>query len=235
VACATQIVALPSDTAAPSLTSLTITPETVRVFDTVTVTATGDDRTTGGSNVSVEVSPDGSSWWAAMTPSDGAFDSSLETATTTTSFSTIGPHTIFVRARDTAGNVGTTHTIDLLAYEPFGFTVANGAFAGSGDTDLTIHLNTRYTDTGERIGALSITGTGIDTRADTIPALAVRADGVAYVWTDAQLNGATAHVRMTVTDRKYGGTIAVTAVLDDGTVALSTTGTLRVGAVNIRI
>lgn len=84
-----------------------------------TLTASASDAGTGGSNIAraewYEGADPGLGNGVAMAASDGAFDSSTEGLTASINFVTLGwaagNHTVYVRARDAAGNWSTTSSV----------------------------------------------------------------------------------------------------------------------------
>ncbi|MDY7225424.1 M14 family metallopeptidase [Hyalangium rubrum] len=107
--------------AGPDSISLTLSASTVPAGTTVTLTAQANDTrygTNGGTEASQAIAAarytlDSPSWVAgtptyAMSPTDGAFNSTLESvrATVFTSGLTPGRHTLFVESQDASGNWG---------------------------------------------------------------------------------------------------------------------------------
>ena len=100
------------DAAAPTVSSVAALPTSVRqgIDLTLAVTATADDSATGGSTITAAecytnaATPAGSG--TAMTASDGAFSSASENVSGTLDCSSwpTGQMTVYVRARDAAGN-----------------------------------------------------------------------------------------------------------------------------------
>ena len=89
------------DTTPPSVTITALTPDPTN-DNTPTFTGTATDTLSNISSVEYKVD-DGS--WTAATASDGAFDSSSEGYTFTTSALSDGAHTVYVRATDAATNI----------------------------------------------------------------------------------------------------------------------------------
>ncbi len=95
-----------TDVTGPITSAVAATPNPAAVGDTVTVTATVDDTTTGGSNIlSAEFNVNGGSF-TTMTAADGAFDSATENVTGTFT-AQAGDNQICVQGTDAANNVGT--------------------------------------------------------------------------------------------------------------------------------
>lgn len=100
-------VAVVIGTQAPTVSSVTVTPNSTPANAPVTLTATVDDRTTGNVNIiSAKYNMDGGTTWIPMNAADNVFDSSLEpvTATLTFTLAQAGTHTICVRGTDAAAN-----------------------------------------------------------------------------------------------------------------------------------
>ena len=92
------------DVQPPIASGVVMVPNPAAVGDTVTVTATVDDSTTGGSNiVSAEFNVNGGVF-TAMTASDGAFDSATE-GVTGTFVAQAGDNQVCVQGTDADGNV----------------------------------------------------------------------------------------------------------------------------------
>ena len=89
-----------TDTTAPSVTIVALTPDPTR-DNTPTFTGTATDSLSSISSVEYKVD---SGSWTAASASDGAFDSASEDYTFTTAALDDGAHTVYVRATDTATN-----------------------------------------------------------------------------------------------------------------------------------
>jgi len=103
-----------TDTTAPSVTIVALTPDPTR-DNTPTFTGTATDSLSSISSVEYKVD---SGSWTAASASDGAFDSASEDYTFTTAALIDGAHTVYVRATDAATNI--TAEAD---YASDGFTV----------------------------------------------------------------------------------------------------------------
>lgn len=91
----------------PVVSAVAVSPNSAVSGENVTLTATVDDSTTGGSNIqSAEYNIDGGSF-SAMSASDGAFDSPTEGVTTSFAAPEVGDHQICVRGTDANDNVST--------------------------------------------------------------------------------------------------------------------------------
>ena len=118
----------PSDSVPPLTRNFEATPNPVPVNTAVTVLATLDDSSTGGSLIKTAYYLlDGTSY--PMSPSDGAFDEPIEDVTVTIAgFDTAGVHTIAVTATDAAGNTAQSEDILLAVYDPSGGFVTGGGW-----------------------------------------------------------------------------------------------------------
>lgn len=91
----------------PVVSAVALSPNPSVGGENVTVTATVDDSTTGGSNIqSAEYNIDGGSF-TAMSASDGAFDSPTEGVTASFAAPDVGDHQVCVRGTDANSNVST--------------------------------------------------------------------------------------------------------------------------------
>lgn len=130
-----------ADTTGPLVTGTTVSPAKVKGGQTVAVSATGDDRTTGGSNVvSATVSLDGGAT-APMTLN--RTDNPVAALTATVSSAAGGHHTVAVRATDAAtpGNTSTTPgtaTFDVDATLPTVGTVVVSPAANNGTLESRV-------------------------------------------------------------------------------------------------
>ncbi|WP_309671979.1 serine protease [Gemmatimonas sp.] len=134
---------VPDREAPQSVGFLTVNPDVVVVGTTTLVTAAATDENTGNRVVArLEVRLDDGGAWVNMTPQDGAFDSARETATAVLTVSTIGSHSVCVRATDAAGNTNVPECHELVAYEPRG-----GIIAGNGKVRTSyVYDGIRYDD-----------------------------------------------------------------------------------------
>jgi|GEM_PF-2164972 len=107
----------PSDTAPPIITTFEANPNPVPVNTAVTVFATIDDSSTGGSLIATAYYLlDGVSY--PMLPSDGAWDEPIEDVTAIIpGFDAADVHDIAVTATDTAGNPAMSESILLAVYD----------------------------------------------------------------------------------------------------------------------
>lgn len=137
-----------TDCAGPVTTNVAAAPNPVALNGSVTVTATVDDSTTGGSNIaSAEYSLDGGTW-TPMAASDGGFDEVSEGVTA--QFAAPGTAGIYtydlcVRGSDTAPNTGAEECIELMlvVYDP------NGGFVtGGGWIDSPVNTDYQYMSAG---------------------------------------------------------------------------------------
>ena len=134
---------VPDREAPQSVGFLTVNPDVVVVGTTTLVTAAATDENTGNSVVArLEVRLDDGGAWVNMTPQDGAFDSARESATAVLTVSTIGSHSVCVRATDAAGNTNVPECHEVVAYEPRG-----GIIAGNGKVRTSyVYEGIRYDD-----------------------------------------------------------------------------------------
>ncbi len=107
-----------SDTTPPSVTITALTPDPTN-DNTPTFTGTATDTASNISSVEYKVDTGG---WTAATASDGAFNSTSEGYTFTTTALADGVHTVYVRATDAASN-----TTAEANYASDSFTVDTGA------------------------------------------------------------------------------------------------------------
>jgi hypothetical protein len=124
----------PGDHSGPITSDVVATPNPVKVGESVTVTASVDDSTTGGSNIaSAEYSLDGGAW-TAMDAQDGAFDEVSEDVTVTfTAPTEAGIYDLCVRGTDALCNVGIEECTEvmLVVYDPEGGFVTGGGWIDS--------------------------------------------------------------------------------------------------------
>jgi hypothetical protein len=104
---ADSCITLSVDDQGPLTSAVAVAPQKVTGGEIVTLTATVDDSSTGGSNIqSAEYNLDGGGW-SAMVAQDGTYDSPTEPVTTTFSAPvTNGNVNVCVRGTDAAGNTG---------------------------------------------------------------------------------------------------------------------------------
>lgn len=96
-----------TDTLGPLTSAVAVAPNPATVNTLVTVTATVDDTTTGGSTIqSAEFNVNGGTW-TAMTASDGGFDGVMEGVTGSFTVEQAGDNNVCVRGTDALGNLGT--------------------------------------------------------------------------------------------------------------------------------
>jgi hypothetical protein len=103
----------------PVTWNVSVTPNPSISNGTVTLTATVDDSSTGGSTIaSAECSLDGVTW-TLMSPQDGAFDEVMEDVVgTLTAPSSRGYYYPCVRGTDALSEVGVPSYVELVVYEP---------------------------------------------------------------------------------------------------------------------
>jgi DNA-dependent RNA polymerase auxiliary subunit epsilon len=114
------------DTTGPITSNVAAEPNPTNGADTVTLTATIDDSTTGNSVITAAeyfVDTVGSNGTGtAMSASDGAFDSATEAVTADIDVSglSVGNHNLYVHGKDAAGNWGATESVVLEVTEAGG-------------------------------------------------------------------------------------------------------------------
>ena len=128
-----QILLTPPDEEGPVTLDVAADPNPAPVNNTITLTATINDTSTGGSNIaSAEYSLNGGGTWASMNASDSSFNSPVEDVT-----ATIGPFAesqvveILVRGTDTADKVGDPGCVLLAVYDPSAGFVTGGGWIDS--------------------------------------------------------------------------------------------------------
>lgn len=110
------------DTVGPITSAVATSPNPAVINSTVTVTATVDDTTTGGSNIqSAEFSVNGGAF-SALSATDGAFDSVMENVTGSFTITEAGDNQVCVRGTDAAGNVGDSVCITMTGQYEFTFS-----------------------------------------------------------------------------------------------------------------
>jgi hypothetical protein len=126
------------DNLPPSVSNIALSASVVPVNTSVSITATADDSSSGGSYISgAEYSVDGGSW-TPMSAADGSFDSPTEGVTATNAINTpnpgVYPYDVCVRATDAAGNRSdetTCSSQQLVVYSPSGGFVTGGGWISS--------------------------------------------------------------------------------------------------------
>ena len=110
------------DTLGPITSAVTAAPNPAAINTSVTVTATVDDTTTGGSNIqSAEFNVNGGAW-SMMSASDGVFDTTMENVTASFTVTQAGDNQVCVRGTDAAGNVGEQACTTLSGQYQFTFS-----------------------------------------------------------------------------------------------------------------
>lgn len=126
-----------ADDEAPAVVDVTAEPEVVAVGATVTVAATVDDASTGGSSIEgAELTVDGGSA-APMAADDLTFDSPIEAVTATFTPAVAGLFDVCVTGTDVSGNTSDPSCTAVAVYDPdSGFTVGNGTVDSPASADL---------------------------------------------------------------------------------------------------
>lgn len=101
----------PPDEEGPIVTSVDHSPTDPTTADSVTITATGSDSTTGGNTIQMcELELDNSGVWTDMTAVDGSYDEITEDVTYSLGTLSLGSHTAKVRCTDSETNTGSSNT-----------------------------------------------------------------------------------------------------------------------------
>ncbi len=111
-----------TDVLGPLASAVVVAPNPATVNTTITVTATVDDSTMGGSNIlSAEFSVNAGAW-TSMTAVDGAFDSAAENVTATFMLTQAGDNEICVRGTDALNNISDAACATLAGQYQYVFT-----------------------------------------------------------------------------------------------------------------
>jgi K(+)-stimulated pyrophosphate-energized sodium pump len=115
------------DIEGPIPSDILANPNPVRVNTPLTLTATLDDTSTGGSKIaSSEYSLDGTTW-LSMYPANGALDSPTEKIIAKLSVPKPGVYNLLVRGSDELGNIASERGTVLVVYDPDGgFVTGDG-------------------------------------------------------------------------------------------------------------
>jgi hypothetical protein len=144
------------DRTAPSISGLTLTPSTTTSNAAVAISATASDTASGGSNISAAeyfIDTAGAAGsGAAMTVGAAAPSASITASIPAATVSTLTPgnHTIYVRAKDAAGNwsalSSATLTVqgDLLYFSTLGNTNPPGVAGTADDADIYFWNGTSF-------------------------------------------------------------------------------------------
>jgi hypothetical protein len=118
----TSAVLADTDTLGPLASAVAVTPNPATVNTTITVTATADDSTTGGSNIlSAEFSVNAGAW-TPMSAADGAFDAATENVTAAFMLTQAGANQVCVRGTDALNNIGDAVCATLTGQYQYTFT-----------------------------------------------------------------------------------------------------------------
>ncbi len=110
-----------TDITGPITSNVVVVPNPAPVNSTVTLTATVDDSTTGGSNIqSAEYNINGGSY-TAMSAVDGAFDSPTEDVTATFTVPLVGDTQVCVHGTDVLNNTGADVCVTLTGQSLYKF------------------------------------------------------------------------------------------------------------------
>ncbi|MDO8339746.1 MAG: hypothetical protein Q7T16_03750 [Candidatus Burarchaeum sp.] len=106
-----------NDTQGPLVLNASHTPNPAYKNSAITINATGDDSTTGGSNVTgCEIKVDAAVSWAAMSAVDGTFNSVTEKISYNVGTLTAGPHGAQMRCADSKLNIGNVTVYNFTVY-----------------------------------------------------------------------------------------------------------------------
>lgn len=120
-----------ADLLGPITSNVVANPNPAPADTPVTVTATVDDTTTGGSDIaSAEYTLDGGLTYEPMSAVD-IFDSPIEAVTATFPVPNAGVYDLCVHGKDAAGNTGPDDCIFLAVYDPEGGFVTGGGWIWS--------------------------------------------------------------------------------------------------------
>ena len=121
------------DTTGPIVTALFTTPSSPSAGQSITINATGNDSTTGGSNISLcQLSVDGAAW-QAMNANDGAYNNVAESVSLSIGTKSVGRHNATVRCNDSAGNMGNSSSINFTVSPKSILFITNGASASTNE------------------------------------------------------------------------------------------------------
>ncbi|UCE00698.1 MAG: hypothetical protein JSV42_08300 [Chloroflexota bacterium] len=143
---------------APLTSNVLATPNPVPLGGSVTLTATIDDTTTGGSNIQSAEYQIGSGGWTAMSAEDGAFDSATENVTANFNApTTSGQYPVCVRGTDTTPLTGIEECVTLLVGNQgpltFAVTVIPDKVAGGMSVSLSATVDDSTTGGGTILSA----------------------------------------------------------------------------------
>jgi VCBS repeat-containing protein len=181
-------VTLNLDKTGPTSTGLSLTPNPSSGAESVTLTATGDDTASGGSNVTAaEYWVDGGAH-VAMTL-DGAVSSITHFTATISPPLSIGAHTVSVQSQDAFGNLGAVATITLQVADPEPPTTSN-VVAAPNPTNGLVGFNTSVPAV--RVTAdfsdVATGGSNIVAAEGFIDTIGTAGTGFAFIATDGGFN-----------------------------------------------
>ena len=130
------------DTFAPTVSNVAAAPNPQTGGGTVTLTATVDDTSSGGSIIQSAQYRVGTGAWTPMNAADGSFDSTSEAVTALLAAASVdGDYSLCVRGTDSASNTSpeqcTTLKVDSLAPQTAAVQVNPAKTGGGASVDLT--------------------------------------------------------------------------------------------------
>jgi hypothetical protein len=135
------------DTFAPLTSNVIASPNPVALSGNVTLTATIDDSTTGGSNIQSADYKLGSGAWTPMNAQDGTFDSPTENVTAAfTAPSTSGGYALCVRGTDSASLTSADECITLVVDDQGPLTSAVGVVPAAVSPGVNVDLTATVDD-----------------------------------------------------------------------------------------
>ncbi len=187
------------DRAPPLVSAVTAVPDAVPPNTEVTLTATVDDTTTGGSEIIAADYSVASGAWVLMSASDGAFDSPKEAVKAALTFPQVGTYQVCVRGTDMQGNTASSNCITVNVTGGGGGTNTAPILDPIGDQTVEEGKLLSLTITASDIDGdkLSFTASGLPTGAS----LTDHGDGTATLaWTPQLSQVGNYPVTITVTD-----------------------------------
>lgn len=135
------------DTFAPLTSNVIASPNPVALSGSVTLTATIDDSSTGGSNIQSAAYKLGSGAWTPMNAQDGTFDSPTEIVTAAFNApSSGGGHTLCVRGTDSASFTSAEECITLVVDDQGPLTSAVAVVPAVVTTGVNVDLTATVDD-----------------------------------------------------------------------------------------
>jgi hypothetical protein len=136
-----------ADTFAPITSNVIASPNPVALGGNVTLTATIDDSTTGGSNIQSAEYKLGSGAWTPMNAQDGTFDSPTENVTAAfTAPTSSGGYALCVRGTDTANFTSAEECITLVVDDQGPVTSSVGVVPAAVSPGVNVDLTATVDD-----------------------------------------------------------------------------------------